>query len=75
MTEPIGQLANIWNVTDGFMLSNGQCYFPLSTRYVTTANTIPSIYQNRDAVATDAKKKFQKGPFRNVTIPGSQAKG
>ena len=74
MTEPIGQLANIWNVTDGFMLSNGQCYFPLSTRYVTTANTIPSIYQNRDAVATDAKKKFQKGPFRNVTVPGSQAK-
>ena len=56
------------------MLSNGQCYFPLSTRYVTTANTIPSIYQNRDAVATDAKKKFQKGPFRNVTVPGSQAK-
>ena len=74
MTEPIGQLANIWNATYGIMLDNGQCYFPVSTRYGTTANTIPSIYQNRDAVATNAKKKFQNGPFRNVTVAGSQAK-
>lgn len=69
--EPIDELINYSNATRIVVLKNGKCYFPLG--YAVSANVVPSIYQNRDAVRTEVLKKLEKGPFTQFKIACSSA--
>ena len=69
--EPFDKLINYSDATRFIMLKNGKCYFPLG--FAVSANIIPSPYQNRDAVSTNHRKKFQKGPFNAFKIASSNA--
>lgn len=70
--EPYSQLISYADVTPAIMLKNGKIYFPVYP-YFAGGDVIPSAFQNREASRCDLPKKFYKGPFTAMKIPGSKA--
>lgn len=69
-SEPLEQLASYDNATWAVRTKGGKVYVP--TIAGTDANTVPAVYQGRQAIVSKGKKAA-KGPFEAFTMPTTTA--
>ena len=70
--EPYDKIISYSDATPIIVLKNGKVYVPIYP-YFAGGNVVPSTFQNRDASRCDLPKKYYKGPFTAMKIPGSTA--
>ena len=68
--EPYDKIISYSDATPIIVLKNGKVYVPIYP-YFAGGNVVPSTFQNRDASRCDLPKKYYKGPFTAMKIPGS----